>query len=513
MIDRAGDGSLQKSIALTVFLSGVSNGIDLSDSEANELLNIMKCEATQSNLLEDPTVYGGGVSSSDIAWYTVLGPKCRYDQDALLRPRLGAIRQHNPKSRILIQPSESSASKIRQWRASTIDLDVDWLEPLPIHTSGSGITMTGAMLDAYLQMPHRPGYLIKVDLDARVHRPFHRIPKNSSGVFGTLEHFTHSGTSFGDFPNVQGGCYGMSRETAQQIRDAAILERTDFKENPGIWVDGVSEWRNLPELKITLEDGLLRWVTKQLNLKPHPFEEIDSRFRRILGYEGDFAVTHPHKRLEPDELKNGASAPARVDPPGLDDIFDRNWFSHWEKFRPDYHRLADWLLSIIPTSEVLDLGCGAGYMLERFAGRGLRVRGIDGSRHARNAAPPGLSEAIAVRDLRLPFDFGQFELVVCCDLAAHLPPSSADEVVKSIVSHVGGYLFFSSAVPGQGGRYHLNEQPVDYWIKKFESYGLAYEPGLTAKFRLESAPSALQWISKTALIFRDVSRERSSLVT
>jgi glycosyltransferase involved in cell wall biosynthesis len=250
------------------------------------------------------------VSDGSIAWYLVLGPWCRYDQDVLLRPRLAAIRRIYPRSRVMVQPSESSPKAVARWRGATADLALDWLAPRPIHTAGPGVNPIGAMLEAYLDDPRPADFLFKVDLDARVRRPFRWLPYGSEGIFGTLEFVAYSGFPYGDFPNVQGGCYGLGRETARRILDGGLLSGPELRDDPKAWVDGIADWRRFADRGGIGEDGLLRWVTKRMGIRPFAYGEIDSRFGQRPGNAyGDFAVTHPHKVLEPDE--------ARVAPLGL----------------------------------------------------------------------------------------------------------------------------------------------------------------------------------------------------
>jgi hypothetical protein len=34
----------------------------------------------------------------------------------------------------------------------------------------------------------------------------------------------------------------------------------------------------------------------------------------------------------------------------------------------------------------------------------------------------------------------------------------------------------TAAPPGQGGHFHVNEQPSEYWIKQFETFGYQVDP-------------------------------------
>jgi hypothetical protein len=66
-----------------------------------------------------------------------------------------------------------------------------------------------------------------------------------------------------------------------------------------------------------------------------------------------------------------------------------------------------------------------------------------------------------------------FDLVQSLEVAEHLPSSSAAGFVETLTRH-GEIVLFSAAPPGQGGAYHLNEQPYGYWRDIFAQrrYGL-----------------------------------------
>jgi SAM-dependent methyltransferase len=120
---------------------------------------------------------------------------------------------------------------------------------------------------------------------------------------------------------------------------------------------------------------------------------------------------------------------------------------------------------------VLDVGCGRGIWLAEWGRRGnIRLLGVDGN----YVDPSGLlidQSCFVTRDISQRFDLGErFELVQCLEVAEHIPARSADTFVDNLVRH-GDLVLFSAATPGQGGEFHVNEQPYDYWRKKFADRG------------------------------------------
>lgn len=127
---------------------------------------------------------------------------------------------------------------------------------------------------------------------------------------------------------------------------------------------------------------------------------------------------------------------------------------------------------LVQPKSVLDVGCGVGTWLAEWAGQGVTDHlGLDGDYVDRTALQiPATTFRSA--DLRSPFSLGrQFDLVESLEVAEHLDESCADSFVRSLASHADTVLF-SAAIPGQGGRHHVNEQWPSYWVPKFSRYGL-----------------------------------------
>jgi len=61
----------------------------------------------------------------------------------------------------------------------------------------------------------------------------------------------------------------------------------------------------------------------------------------------------------------------------------------------------------------------------------------------------------------------KFDLAISMEVAEHLDESYADIFLDNICRH-SDIVLFSAAHIGQGGDGHINEQPMTYWIEKFE---------------------------------------------
>ena len=124
---------------------------------------------------------------------------------------------------------------------------------------------------------------------------------------------------------------------------------------------------------------------------------------------------------------------------------------------------------------VIDVGCGAGWWAVEFAKHDCEVIGIDGDWHGDHQ----LGERFIPHNLKhkLPTHLhGQFDTVVCLEVAEHLPKSRAQSFVQDLCNLVDGpdgYVVFSAAIPGQGGTGHINEQWPAYWAELFNQCGFS----------------------------------------
>ena len=150
-------------------------------------------------------------------------------------------------------------------------------------------------------------------------------------------------------------------------------------------------------------------------------------------------------------------------------------------------------------ASVLDLGCGRGVWLQIWKAHGVSdVVGVDGDYVDRADLAIEQSEFRA-RDLRETIDLERrFDLVESLEVAEHLPASRARDFVADLCRH-GDAVLFGAAPPGQGGEYHINEQPYDYWRAFFETLG--YEPFDYVRPRIAARRDAAPWYRYNTLLY------------
>lgn len=128
------------------------------------------------------------------------------------------------------------------------------------------------------------------------------------------------------------------------------------------------------------------------------------------------------------------------------------------------------VLDIVKPASVIDIGCGTGKWLAIARELGVReVLGVDGPWVKAQLAIP--AEKFIERDLSKPLNLDhRFDVALSLEVAEHLPASAAGDFVKSL-SEAADVVLFSAAIPGQGGRHHLNEQWPAYWAELFQKLG------------------------------------------
>lgn len=155
----------------------------------------------------------------------------------------------------------------------------------------------------------------------------------------------------------------------------------------------------------------------------------------------------------------------------------------------------------IPGS-LLDVGCGTGTWLRAALDLGIRdVMGVDGVDvdPQRFHAPKGVYQQL---DFTKPFNLNRrFDVVLCLEVAEHLPESAAEPFIQSLVRH-GNSILFSAACPNQPGQHHVNCQWPQYWQTLFNGQGYACDDAL--RWRIWRDARIEPWYRQNVfLVFKD----------
>jgi SAM-dependent methyltransferase len=158
------------------------------------------------------------------------------------------------------------------------------------------------------------------------------------------------------------------------------------------------------------------------------------------------------------------------------------------------------LVSLMKPASVIDVGCGPGNWLLACAEAGVTdVFGVDQNDYGTDLRID--RTCFAVADLTSPFHADRrYDLVICVEVAEHLPQPAAPTLVRSLTA-LGPVIAFSAAIPFQGGTDHRNEQWPEYWRDLFEPYG--FVPVDCIRPKIWDDPNVAYWYTQNVLLYVD----------
>jgi hypothetical protein len=158
------------------------------------------------------------------------------------------------------------------------------------------------------------------------------------------------------------------------------------------------------------------------------------------------------------------------------------------------------LIDLVHPASVIDIGCGVGTWLQAFNNLGVTdILGVDG--HYVNRSMLRIPERLFLaRDLSEPFIAvgRRFDMAMCLEVAEHIAESQAADLIHTLTA-LAPVVFFSAAIPGQGGFGHVNEQWPDYWIDLFDKQD--YEVLDVIRPRIWNDTRIEPWYSQNAFLF------------
>ncbi len=135
--------------------------------------------------------------------------------------------------------------------------------------------------------------------------------------------------------------------------------------------------------------------------------------------------------------------------------------------RASAERIVPVVRSLVNVDSVVDFGCAWGGWLAVWQANGVTdIQGLDGDYvEADRLLIP--QENFKSVDLSGSVDLGRkYDLVQSLEVAEHIDHDRAAGFVDNLTRH-GSVILFSAAPPGQGGEWHVNEQPYAYWRDLF----------------------------------------------
>ena len=157
-----------------------------------------------------------------------------------------------------------------------------------------------------------------------------------------------------------------------------------------------------------------------------------------------------------------------------------------------------------PITSAIDFGCGVGTWLSVLREQGVtEVQGLDG---------PWVDQTLLeiprenFRQVNFeePIELGRrYDLAMTLEVAEHISPQNAGQFIASLTK-AADFIFFSAAIPYQGGLGHVNEQWPDYWAQLFSAEGYAAVDLLRPQLWTDAR--VLNWYRQNVMLF--IKKER-----
>jgi hypothetical protein len=167
--------------------------------------------------------------------------------------------------------------------------------------------------------------------------------------------------------------------------------------------------------------------------------------------------------------------------------------------RASARTVAALILDQLEIASLLDVGSGHGAWAAEWLKAGVKdVVAVDG--HYVDAAQLAIPvQNFVSHDLSQPLELNRrFDLVQSLEVAEHLSEEHSGIFLDSLVRH-GDVVLFSAAVPHQGGEHHVNEQPPEYWRRRFAARG--YAPFDWLRPRLAMNPEVKAWYRFNSFLY------------
>jgi SAM-dependent methyltransferase len=147
---------------------------------------------------------------------------------------------------------------------------------------------------------------------------------------------------------------------------------------------------------------------------------------------------------------------------------------------------------------IIDVGCGPGIYVDALISHGHNVVGIDVDKNNPYDKCDIFSDDFLA--------YANFDLCICLEVAEHIHEDKADELIRRL-TNTSDTILFSAAVPGQGGYGHINCQPKEYWITKFNNNNYILDEVATNKFVNHMLGGYhLGWLTNNAMVFKSYSK-------
>lgn len=187
-------------------------------------------------------------------------------------------------------------------------------------------------------------------------------------------------------------------------------------------------------------------------------------------------------------------------------IYNSEFYNMIADIIQDEKEIIPYMLERLTPKSIVDFGCGEGRWLMEVKkyDPNIEVLGLDGYYINRDRLQISQDEFIEV-DLRKKIELTKkYDLAISTEVAEHIEEEYVDIFLNNLTK-ASNCILFSAAIPGQGGRHHVNEQWQSYWVKKFEN--LNYKVDFSIRNHFWKNININAWRRQNILVFSKNLRE------
>lgn len=162
-------------------------------------------------------------------------------------------------------------------------------------------------------------------------------------------------------------------------------------------------------------------------------------------------------------------------------------------------RVLEIVMGRFSVESVIDVGCGTGTWLDVARTLGaVDVKGLEGLWLDLNQRDSDDIEIVKTDLEDTISDDRKYDLAICLEVAEHLSEPRAGYLVDDLC-RLSDLVLFGAAIPGQGGRGHVNEQWQSYWTAHFGRHG--YVPVDLVRPEIWSDKRIRFWYKQNTLLY------------
>lgn len=160
------------------------------------------------------------------------------------------------------------------------------------------------------------------------------------------------------------------------------------------------------------------------------------------------------------------------DNPYTEGYFEHGEGSHYQGYEdwPQFKERAEWIKKTYHPSDVWEIGAAKGYLVKHLKELGVKAYGIDISQYASEQSGGN----VTCLDITAKgVSFHPNDLVVSFDVLEHIKEEDFPQLFKALKTAKRQFHMITTSEYDFGGDHtHYTSKPKQWWIDKFEEYGI-----------------------------------------